>query len=286
MNNLLYYNILNLYIIIMSQPIQYKKTRKVPYLNLYNPEIDSSYNYYIRDLNNIDTTLQNDDDVQSTYNSYKTYRADIMYDSDNEEMYDLDIAVIDALKTDKEYLFNNNKNNSQEMRAIMNRIRNLDNNDQYNAALNKMVQDDISNTLVDIKDMTQNLNNKKRYLEIRNYYDKKMNDHIYIFKVVVFICLVMLLISFIYKSGLLPDSVFVTLIGLGISIIVIYTIGKLIDIFLRDGYNYDEYNYYVRGEYYLKKDLSGNDISDHSDIPLYEQEDIISNKCLNIMNKS
>tara|TARA_Y100000385_G_C12896138_1_gene552164 strand:- start:53 stop:865 length:813 start_codon:yes stop_codon:yes gene_type:complete len=270
----------------MSQPIQYKKTRKVPYLNLYNPEIDSSYNYYIRDLNNIDTTLQNDDDVQSTYNSYKTYRADIMYDSDNEEMYDLDIAVIDALKTDKEYLFNNNKNNSQEMRAIMNRIRNLDNNDQYNAALNKMVQDDISNTLVDIKDMTQNLNNKKRYLEIRNYYDKKMNDHIYIFKVVVFICLVMLLISFIYKSGLLPDSVFVTLIGLGISIIVIYTIGKLIDIFLRDGYNYDEYNYYVRGEYYLKKDLSGNDISDHSDIPLYEQEDIISNKCLNIMNKS
>ena len=263
--------------------------KNVPYLNLVNPSIDSSYVDYIADLSNIDLSLSDSTDISSIYTHYKTIRTidDSTFLNEDNELYNLDEAIIDSLRYNKEYLFNNNYTKSQNMRAIINRIRNLENSQEYNDALQLMLKDDISNTNVDINDMKQNLHNKNRFLEIRNFYDKKMNDQINIFKFMIFVCCIMLFITFFYKNGFISDNIFVVLIGVGISVLVIYVIGKLIDIILRDSNVYDEYNYYTMPKYYINSDGSGIEFSSkNNDTPLYEQQDLISNKCYNIMNKS
>ena len=159
--------------------------------------------------------------------------------------------------------------------------KNIKNNKFYNTALQKMVAEDIKIDNEDIKKITQNLHNKTRHLEIRKYYDEKMKQQTGIVKTVIAICLVMLGITFFYKTNLLNTRIYIALIGVGLACIVIYTIGKSIDIFVRDNNKYDEYAY-VRSHHYLNR---GGDSERLDDVPLHEQEDLISNKCLRVMEQ-
>ena len=145
-----------------------------------------------------------------------------------------------------------------------------------------MVTEDIKIDNEDIEKIKQNLHNKTRHLEIRKYYDEKMNQQTGIVKTVIVICLVMLGITFFYKTNILNTHIYIALIGVGLACIVIYTIGKSIDILMRDNNKYDEYAY-VRSHHYLNRGEGDYELL--NDIPLHEQGDLISNKCLRVMEQ-
>lgn len=66
--------------------------------------------------------------------------------------------------------------------------------------------------------------------------------------------------------------------GVGLACIFIYAVGRVIDILIRDNVKFDEYAY-MRSHRYLNK-RDGSAYKGVDDIPLHQQEDIISNKCL------
>jgi len=160
-----------------------------------------------------------------------------------------------------------------------NLYNNIKNNKLYNSALQKMVNEDIALDEKETDKIRTSLENKARNLEIRQYYDDKMNYQIQIVKIVIIICLIMLGISFMYKKNILNTNIYIALIGIGLACIVIFTIGKLIDILMRDNYKFHEYGY-IRSHHYLNK---GDRYLRDNDTPLHQQKDLISEKCLLVL---
>lgn len=253
----------------------YDTLYSIPYLN--------NVNNYINDLNNISLN-------GATYNpqtELKTYlstRNNLLVQGDDFD--NLDNDAISALYQNELVSNTQLKNKYQYIKALDNRVKNVENNKFYNSALLKMVQEDISLDSLDIKSMTADLHNKTRNLEIRNYYEDKMKEQIAIVKIVILIFLVLLALTFFYKLNVLSTNIYITLIGVGLACIVIFTIGKLFDIYLRDDVDFNEYGF-IKSHHYLNKGDSelGADINP-TETPLYAQDDLISNKCLTVSLKN
>ena len=96
------------------------------------------------------------------------------------------------------------------------------------------------------------LHNKTRNLEIIQYYDEKMKMQIGIVKTVIIIFLILFTLTMLYKMNILNTHLYIALIGIGLACIVIFTVGRLIDILMRDNMKFDEYSY-IRSHHYLNK---------------------------------
>ena len=162
--------------------------------------------------------------------------------------------------------------------------KNIVNNNTYNNALQKMVEEDIELDEADIDKVKQMLHNKTRNLEIRQYYDEKMKMQIGIVKTVIIIFLILLTLTMLYKMNILNTHLYIALIGIGLACIVIFTVGRLIDILMRDNMKFDEYSY-IRSHHYLNKGDSDYKSLNDDDIPLHQKNDLISDKCLKVMNE-
>ena len=147
-----------------------------------------------------------------------------------------------------------------------------------------MVEEDIELDEADIDKVKQMLHNKTRNLEIRQYYDEKMKMQIGIVKTVIIIFLILLTLTMLYKMNILNTHLYIALIGIGLACIVIFTVGRLIDILMRDNMKFDEYSY-IRSHHYLNKGDSDYKSLNDDDIPLHQKNDSISDKCLKVMNE-
>lgn len=259
----------------------YNNFKEIPYLNGGN-DVSS---IYVSDIDELKDHIQNSskylnsNDIQTSlrkyYDSGDGY-ADIDLDGLGESIKS---AYVENEKLSKEEL-KNKLNNAIKTENI---YKNLENNKVYNVAIQNMVEEDIELDSADIEKVKQILHNKTRNLEIRNYYDEKMKTQIGIVKTVIIILLVLLAITMIYKMNILNTNLYIALIGIGLACIVIFTVGRLIDILMRDNIKFDEYAY-IRSHHYLNKG-SGN-YKTLDDIPLHQQDDLISNKCLKVMNET
>ena len=147
-----------------------------------------------------------------------------------------------------------------------------------------MVDEDIELDEADIDKVKQLLHNKTRNLEIRQYYDEKMKTQIGIVKTLIIIFLILLTLTMLYKMNILNTHLYIALIGIGLACIVIFTVGRLIDILMRDNMKFDEYSY-IRSHHYLNKGDSDYKSLNDDDIPLHQKNDLISDKCLKVMNE-
>ena len=84
--------------------------------------------------------------------------------------------------------------------------------------------------------------------------------------------------------NILNTHLYIALIGIGLACIVIFTVGRLIDILMRDNIKFDEYSY-IRSHHYLNKGDSDYKSLNDDDIPLHQKNDLISDKCLKVMNE-
>ena len=254
----------------------YNTFKEIPYLN-GGKDVSSVYS---SDINELRDHISNSNKYLNSHNIQTALKANYNHLKDHEvgELDDyIKKAFIENEKLSKEEL----KNKLNVAIKTKNIHNNIENNKLYNAAIQKMVEEDIDLDTIDIEKMKQILHNKTRNLEISQYYDEKMNAQIGIVKPVIIMLLVLLTITMLYKMNILNTNLYIALIGFGLACIVIFTIGRLIDIIMRDNNKFDEYTY-VRSHYYLNK---GDDkYKTVDDIPLHQQSDLISDRCLQVMN--
>lgn len=197
--------------------------------------------------------------------------------------FSTDLPVMNALNADKELNEAVSNSNLQLLKTISNRKRNLDNNKEYNSIMDKMIKEEIEIVSDDIKRIEDDLHNKNRMVEVKTYHSNRKNHQLQITKKLIYIVFFMLGISLVYKINLMSETVFVSFITIGLVIFVVYAIKGVYDIMVRDDVTYDEYNYIPPPRYPGKNNTR---FMRDTDIPLYEQEDIISNKCYNIMKNN
>ena len=214
-------------------------------------------------------------------NDYLSYRE--VSSSKDKLNFSLDIPAMNALNADKELNETVSNSNIQLLKSISNRKRNLDNNKDYNSTMDKMIKEEIKIVSGDIETIEDDLHNKNRMVEVKTYYSNRRNHQLQITKQLVYIVFFMLGISFVYKLNLMSEGVFVSFITIGLVVFVLYAIKGVYDIMVRDDVTYDEYAH-IRPPRYPGK--NNTRFMQDSDIPLYEQEDIISNKCYNIMKNN
>lgn len=257
--------------------IHYNNFREIPYLN--GGEDVSSL--YISDLKHLKEQITDSDkylDISNIQNSLAEY-----YDNNYHKSLDLDQleeyiadAFVENEKLKKEEL----ENKLSYAIKTENIDRNIKNNKMYNTALQRMVNEDISLDSLDIEKINQSLHNKIRSLEIKQYYDEKMKLQIRILKTVITIFLILLAITLLYKVNILNSHLYIAIIGVGLACTVIFTVGMLFDILIRDDTNFDEYGF-ISSHHYLNKGDKSYKTS--NDTPLYKQPDLISNKCLRVL---
>lgn len=260
----------------------YNNFKDIPYLN-GGMEVSS---YYVNDLSELEKIK--DFSIDSNYNAeligyYYNGNGD-EYDS-TANLKDLHKTVGESLVENEKYIKDEYSNRLNHVIKVENLYKNFENIIQYNDVLHKMAEEDISLDTMKREDIQKDLENKSRSLEIRKYYDDKMKAQTSIIKIVIAISLILLAISFFYKINILNTNIYIVLIGIGLAFIVIFTIGKLFDILIRDNYNFDEYAF-IRSHYYLNKGGGSIKTEDASDIPLHKQKDLISNKCLSAYKAS
>lgn len=86
--------------------------------------------------------------------------------------------------------------------------------------------------------------NKIRMIEINNYYSSRYQDHADVLKTGIFFLLAFVILYFVNSKGLLPEIVFSVLKYILVVATVYFLGSKLLNMWLRDPMNYDEYNWY------------------------------------------
>jgi len=258
--------------------IHYNNIDEIPYLN-GGDDVSLSY---ISDLEHLKTQINDSTkylDTTDVQNSLEKYYNAGYHKLDLDQLEDY---IADAFVENEKLSNNELKNKLNYAIKTENLHRNIENNKLYNVALQRMVNEDISLDSLDIERLNQSLNNKKRSLEIRQYYDEKMNVQIGIVKTVIIICLILLMITLLYKINILNSHFYIAFIGVGLACIVIFTIQRLFNILMRDNNKFDEYAF-IRSHHYLNRGDGKYKTSD--DIPLHQQKDLISNKCLRVFKE-
>jgi len=87
-------------------------------------------------------------------------------------------------------------------------------------------------------------NDKLRLVQINTYYGKRYNAQTDIMRTIVYTCIIIFIILLLRnKVGILPDMIFLVLVGLVLTIGIVRVVYKIIDISNRDNMNFDEYNW-------------------------------------------
>lgn len=250
----------------LSSSSNYNHFSKINYLNIND---DKDYNSFKSDLTGIlnnDTSLNNlineninNDGYSNALNTYASNRQNLEIDEPNTVDKQLFQSTLNKKILSQQMLEKNN----QTMKMIYNRRKQLDNEEKYN---NIVIQSlDISDESQglglgeiptvnrDISMMEIDIEEKERNLEVNKYYEKKMKHQLSIMKRLIFFLLILFLIGYIYKLGLINETTFVVMIGAGLALIVLYAFYSVIDILMRDNINYDEYKFLLHSDYYLNK---------------------------------
>ena len=94
-----------------------------------------------------------------------------------------------------------------------------------------------------LKDVSQNSMNLERNAEVNMYYLLKYNKQIYVLKLVIFTCCIALIGVILYSTKILSSNMFTYYLGVVFGIGAIFIIYNIYDIYIRDSYTFDEYDF-------------------------------------------
>ena len=247
----------------------------VPYLDGAN---STNYQDDLNDILNNDISASNiysnTSNLNNVFHSYLTNRT-----SSNLGDKLLDKQLLTAYKSNNEMIKQLTQHKIEKYKQLKNIETHLDNTPGNNELITQILNGNSGQNIIGEIEVTQNkiddINNeisiKKRHLEINNYYEKKYSKQQSVLKNVVILLCIILGISFIFKSGLIGEKIFVSLIGILLAFSVIYICYEVYDIFMRDNHKFDEYTYYTRNS--PSVGISENE-KDKVDIPLELRADI------------
>ena len=98
----------------------------------------------------------------------------------------------------------------------------------------------------------QDKNHKLRLIEINTYYGDRYGDYAEMMKTIVFVCLPIILLAYLSKSGILPVQNYTILLINLILFIVFFMFWKVFYLNFHDNMNYQAYNWAVNTAKYPK----------------------------------
>jgi hypothetical protein len=108
----------------------------------------------------------------------------------------------------------------------------------------QIVEDQLNQMKKDLQLLQNEKNNKIRLVEINSYYGDKYAEHAQLMKIIIFTLVPVIIVSLIYRSGLIPQIVYTILICI-IALIGGYFFWKrYASIITRDAMDYNEYDWY------------------------------------------
>jgi hypothetical protein len=89
------------------------------------------------------------------------------------------------------------------------------------------------------------IENKRRMVEINTYYSDKYADYIFITKMVILLCAIIIVLSVLTKRSILSRGMYTLLLIISCSIILCIIIIRWISMRYRDPINYKQFKFYV-----------------------------------------
>jgi len=89
------------------------------------------------------------------------------------------------------------------------------------------------------------IENKRRMVQINTYYSDKYADYIFIIKMIILLCAIIILLSVLTKRSILSRGMFTLLLIISCSIIICIVIIRWISMRYRDPINYKQFKFYV-----------------------------------------
>uniref|UniRef100_A0A6C0KIC6 Uncharacterized protein n=1 Tax=viral metagenome TaxID=1070528 RepID=A0A6C0KIC6_9ZZZZ len=243
----------------------------------YNSSFEQTY-----DDSSFNELYDNMNDMNTKVRDFVSHRSNTNPIGDS----GFDGAMMDSYKANMLYLNEKNMNEIQYMKQTSNRIKNLKNASNNNKLINQIINGN-PNTQYKIHskgemeildDEIQQIREKNetnnRHVKINEYYKKKREHQIRYFKICSIILGLLFFFGLSYKAGAIHEALFMGIMGLGITILIAYTIYTCIDMYFRDKIIYDEYAFF--GSSFFGRKVPGT--MDNT-IPLRSQDDLVSEKC-------
>ena len=98
----------------------------------------------------------------------------------------------------------------------------------------------------------------ERQLEINNYYIMKYKSESYILRIIIFFCGLALIGCLFFFKGLIGETLYITYLGIIISVGIITILYNVYDLMYRDNRHFEEYDYGYMS--LIGSDMSGNTI--------------------------
>ena len=151
--------------------------------------------------------------------------------------------INNVIDTNNEYKKNKHSKFVQWFKKKMSNLIYLNSVEYDHKLVNEIIQYNLQENNKNEEKGNEIKSNQKRMYEILNYNESKRNHLIIIFKVCIIILCILFIISLLFHLRILPETIFVILIGIGLSILVIYVGKTSMDIAFRDNILFNEYNF-------------------------------------------
>jgi hypothetical protein len=150
------------------------------------------------------------------------------------------VSQINNLAKARGDLYNNMNDFSSQIETVAGERRNAL---VQNSVAVSVIQDQIQNSQQTLSGLEEDKSNKMRLVEINNYYGKKYEFQTEIMKIIILTCVPVLIISILLKKGFIPNMIATGLIIIVISVGLIVTGHKVIDLNKRNKFNFDQYDH-------------------------------------------
>ena len=168
-------------------------------------------------------------------------------------------------------IYQKSLNQNEYVKSIENRFKNLENNKINNELITRILKEETDIVEKEIDNLDDMKQEKTKMLKIQEYSRKRRNHQIFLLRGCSIILLVLFGIAILYRMNILGDTVFVSLIGTGLAIMVIFIGIVAVDMMFRDDHVYDEYKHTsLPSHLYLNR---SNTSYRDSSIPLHQQND-------------
>lgn len=153
-------------------------------------------------------------------------------------------AIINRINEISQMRINLYQNLNNSYSFIQDNVKNTQNTIAQQIMATNIVENELKEAKARLELLQKDKVDKLRLTQINTYYSKKYNAHKEVMKTIVYICIPILILAFIYNNGFLPGLIYAFLVTV-ILIIGFFSIGKqILDIINRDSMNYDEYDWY------------------------------------------
>ena len=193
--------------------------------NLYNSADNQDIMNNIQNLQTMETDLFNS--LESTPNLSQDQKISIL--NKINQLSQIRISLYNTL---------NNMNDFYE-----NALSTSNNTLTEQTAAIEIIENALNKTKQQMDSLTDEKNNKIRLIEINRYYGERYSEHSKLMKIIIFMLIPIIILAFLNKKNILPNSIFLLLIVIVIIIGSIFLIRIVFSIMTRNNMEYDTYDW-------------------------------------------